>query len=407
MKFFRTRADTQENTENSKTTEEEGILRSFLNNDENLSFEEAMKIPTFSACVNLISNTVSMIPFKIYEKKDGDVVEIENDRRVRLLNVDTGDTLDSVQFKRTMVHDYFGGKGAYAYINKNGLEVESIHYVDEREISFQYNTDPIFKDYDIIVNGTHHKPYEFIKVLRNTKNGRMGVSVVAENIKILSVAYASLNYEKNLVETGGNKKGFVKSAKKLTDEALKTLKAAWRKLYQNNTENVIVLNDGLDFKESSNTSVEMQLNENKKTNSDEICKIFNMPPEMLNGKATQDVVTNYIQYCVMPVLDAMKNALNKDLLLEKEKESYFYAPDVSELTKGDIEKRYKAYETAVKNSWMQPDEVRERENLKPYGLGFIKMGLQDVLYNPDTKEFYVPNMNSKGQFGKGGEDNAN
>ena len=59
-------------------------------------------------------------------------------------------------------------------------------------------------------------------------------------------------------------------------------------MYSDSSENVIVLNDGLTFKESSNTSVELQLNENKKTNADEICKMFHVPPSIISGKATEE-----------------------------------------------------------------------------------------------------------------------
>ena len=251
-----------------------------------------------------------------------------------------------------------------------------------------------------MIQGTKYKPFEFLKVLRNTEDGRSGRSVVDENSEVLSVAYHSLKYEKNLVKTGGNKKGFVKSAKKLAEPAIKALKAAWRRLYQNNTENVVILNEGLEFQEASNTSVEMQLNENKKTNSDEICKLFNMPPAMINGGATEQDKTNFVQYCLNPILKEFECALNRDLLLESEKGSFYFAADTSELTKGDIEKRFRAYETASKNGFMQIDEIRLRENLPPLGLDFVRLGLQDVLYDPETKQFYMPNMNKTGGLGQ-------
>lgn len=44
---------------------------------------------------------------------------------------------------------------------------------------------------------------------------------------------------------------------------------------------------------------------------------------------------------------------------------------------------------------MQIDEVRRRENLPALGLDFIKMGLQDVLYNPKSGEIFIPNMGIK------------
>ena len=398
MWSFRLRADPEPEKKEAESNED-ALLRASLS-DDYMTRDQAMNVPAFAACVNKIAETVSTIPIRLYRLVDGKLEAVEDDARVRLLNDDTGDTLDGVQFKRALVRDYLTGKGGYAFINRTGNQIRSLHYVRESEVSFLFTSDPIFKDYDIMIQGTKYKPFEFLKVLRNTEDGRSGRSVVDENSEVLSVAYHSLEYEKNLVKTGGNKKGFVKSAKKLAEPAIKALKAAWRRLYQNNTENVVILNDGLEFQEASNTSVEMQLNENKKTNSDEICKLFNMPPAMINGGATEQDKTNFVQYCLNPILKEIECALNRDLLLESEKGSFYFAADTSELTKGDIEKRFRAYETACKNGFMQIDEIRLRENMPPLGLDFVRLGLQDVLYDPVTKQFYMPNMNKTGGLGQ-------
>lgn len=402
MGFFRRRAE-EHTVEQEQDTKEEQILIAHLGADDDLDFKMAMKIPAFSSCISKISNTVSVVPIKLYKRIDENKVEeVKDDIRVKLINSDTGDTLDALQFKKALVEDYFG-KGGYAYIKKQGNRVESIHYVDNKEISFRFNEDPIFKEYRILVRGKEHEPYHFLKILRNTKNGREGKSIVDENKDVLLVAYYSLKFEKNLVKSGGNKKGFIKSPKKLTDAAMKALKNAWRKLYSNSSENVVILNDGLDFKESANTSVEMQLNENKRTNSDEICKIFNMPPSMINGGATELDKVDFIQSCINPVLEALEKALDRDLLLEKEKDSYFFKADTSELTKGDIKTRYEAYAIASKAGFMQIDEIRYKENQPALGLEFIKLGLQDVLYFPKTGEIYVPNMNAREDIRKKGK----
>ena len=394
---FRMRADPEpEKTEIGAG--EDALLRSILAAD-CMTRDQAMNVPAFAACVNKIAETISTIPIRLYKLVDGKLEEVKDDERPRCLNDDTGDTLDGVQFKRALTRDYLTGKGGYAFINRTGTRIKSLHYVKESEISFMFTSDPIFKDYDIMVQGTRYKPFEFLKVLRNTEDGRSGKSVVDENSEVLSVAYHSLKYEKGLVKTGGNKKGFIKSPKKLAQAAIDALKNAWRNLYQNNTENVVILNEVLDFQEASNTSVEMQLNENKKTNSDEICKLFNMPPAMINGGATEQDKINFVQYCLNPILKELECALNRDLLLELEKGSYYFAADTSELTKGDIEKRFRAYETASKNGFMQIDEIRLKENLPPLGLDFVRLGLQDVLYDPETKQFYMPNMNQTGGLG--------
>ena len=69
-------------------------------------------------------------------------------------------------------------------------------------------------------------------------------------------------YQLGMVSTGGNKRGFLKATRKLTQEEIDALKRAWRNLYANNSENVVVLNNGIEFQEASNSAVETQHNNN-------------------------------------------------------------------------------------------------------------------------------------------------
>lgn len=359
------------------------VLLRAIRPQKEISVDEALSIPAFGSCVDQISDKVAALPIKLYKSENGKVEEVE-DHRVTLLNDETGDTLDGFQFKKALTSDYLVNGAGYTYIKRKRNTVQSLHYVESRYVTIQKSTDPIFKAYDIWVNGMKYRDFDFFKIARKTTDGATGVGIVAEHNKLLSVVYNTLDFEDTLVSTGGNKKGFLKSLGRLSDNAIASLKEAWAKLYQNNSENIVVLNQGIEFQEASSTSVEMQLNENKKTNAEEVYRIFKMP----DGKITEDT----IESAVLPVLAAIQTALNKDLLLPSEKKAGFYfAFDVKELMKGDIEKRFKAYEIAIKNGFMQIDEVRYQEDLPALKLGFIKLGLQDVLYNVETGEIYTPN----------------
>lgn len=363
------------------------LLSAILSQD-SISSEQTLNIPAVARCVNLISETVSMIPIKLYREDitDGKRKTVEiSDSRCDLLNEDTKDTLDGAQFKKALVRDYLLNGNAYAYINKQRNSVKSLHYVDSKNVTINQNFDPIFKDYNVLVQGQTYKPFEFLKILRTTKDGARGSGVIEENGELLKVAYTTLKFEQNLVSTGGNKKGFINAKNRLTKEAIDALKAAWYKFYSNNDENVIILNEGLTFQEASNTSVEMQLNESKKSMSDSILEIFGVPTDW-NWET-------FIKTAIMPILATFECALNRDLLLEKEKKSFYFAFDTKEIIKGDIKTRFEAYKTALESNLMQIDEVRYLENLEPLGLNFIKLGLQDVLFNPVTKEVYTPNTN--------------
>ena len=381
------------------------LLKSILS-ENTIGKAEALNIPAVARCVNLISDTVSMIPIKLYKEKmvngKRKTVEIE-DSRCDLFNLDTKDTLDGVQFKKALVRDYLLDGNAYAYINKRRNLVKSLHYVDCDHVLINQNFDPIFKDYNIMVYGKTYKPYEFLKILRATRDGARGIGIIEENQELLKAAYLTLKFEQSLVSTGGSKKGFIKAEKKITKEAMDSLKRAWRELYCNTENNVIVLNDNLDFKEASSTSTEMQLNENKTSLNNSILDIFNIPVNF-NWET-------FIKTAIMPILTTIECALNRDLLLEKEKWGrqpsarmgtpceqsergvFYFAFDTKEITKGDIKTRFEAYKTALDANLMQIDECRYMEDLEPLGLNFIKLGLQDVLFNPVTKEVYTPNTN--------------
>ena len=385
----------------------DSVLLSALIGQASATKYAALNIPSLNGCLEYIGNAVSMLPIKLYKETDGVVEEIKEDKRVKLLNADTGDTLDAAQFWKALIRDYFLGKGGYAYINKQRNQIISIHYVREEEISVLKNTDPIFKDYDILVNGKSYKPFDFLKILRNTDDGCQGKSILSEAPLIVSVGYNTLKFEDNLVAKGGNKKGFLKATKGLAKEAFDALKEAWKSLYSNNEENVVILNNGMEFQEASNTSVEMQLNENKETNANEFCKILSVPGNIIKGTATKEEYANGFKTAVMPLLRIIESALNRDFLLEKEKGSFYWAFDTKEMLKGDMKARYEAYKIALEANFLQIDEVRYMEDKPALGLNWIKLGLDTVLYNPETKEVYTPNTNQTQNIEKGGVESEN
>lgn len=398
-----------------RSEEEETIyhLRDFVAgigvDDRVITREEALNIPALSSCIELISNTIAILPVKLYKKTEDAKEEID-DYRIKLINENTNDTLDGFQFKKAIVRDYLlDGKG-YSYINRERNKVKSLNYIPNNYISVVKNSDIVFKDYKIYVQGKTYNDYEFLKITRNSEDGITGTGVLQEFNETLKIVYSYIMYELILLKTNGNKKGFLKSSQRLSKEAIEQLKNSWKELYSKDNQ-MMILNNGLDFQEISSTSVEMDLNNNKKTNDDRIYNMFNVPRGLLDGNVNLNdtLYNNFIKLSILPILKAIETSLNKDLLLESEKGSFYFAFDTKELLKGDIERRFKAYEIAVKNGIMQIDEIRYIENMKPLDFNFVKLGLQDVLYDPDTGEIYTPNSGTSYKLGenlintKGGE----
>lgn len=379
------RADTAQNAENTILT--------FFGITGELTREAALSIPTVSACISKISETISRLPVRLYVKEEEQVREIYDDPRIKLLNGSTGDTLSTVDMWKAAVEDYYLGRGAWIYVNTSGLRTESLHYVDSRNVSIVSNTDPIFKAFRVQVGGQSYYDFQFLKLLRRTRDGYTNIPLQEEAAQILSAAWNALKLENMMNSSGGCKPGFLKSKNKLSDQAIAAIKEGYSRIYDNKEKHnkVVVLNEGIDFEAISSTAAELQMNENKKTNSIEICKLFGFPHTVIDGGASDDDNKKFIS-AVIALLNQIETELDNVLLLESEKEQgYYWAFDTKELTRGSMKERYDAYEIAVRNNILQIDEIRREEDYEPLGFNFVKLGLQDVLLNPQTMDVFTPN----------------
>lgn len=361
--------------------------------NEGLTEKQAMSIPAFASCVDFISSAVAGLPIKLYEKQDDMIHEIRTDDRLVLLNKENDDIMNCHQMKKAFVSDYLKNGNGYIYIDKVRNEPKSLKYVKSGNVQvFIDETNPVNRKVKISVMGRSFNSWEFLTIARNTTNGLSGYGLIADS-NVLKTAYALNEFQNKLVHTGGAKKGFIQAQRRLEQKALDELKRQWDILYNNIDSNVMVLNDGLQFKEASSTSVEMQLQSMKQKLDDDICRMFPLNMNLFNGKATDEDYLNAIKIGVIPVINEFENALNRSLLLENEKETKFFEIDTTELLKGDTLKRYQAYQVALNSGFLTIDEVRRKETEEPFGLEYIKLGLGDVYFNPENKEFFVPNTN--------------
>lgn len=369
-----------------KKTEASTLLSNYLRGDvDTMTVDIALQVPAVARCVDMIAGAVAQLPVKLYKRVSDGVEEIKEDKRLTLLNIATGDTMTADNMHRMWVRDYLLTGSAYAYIDGERRLV----YVPSTAVTvLRKDYDHLDKRFTYRIDGKEIFPYQMLKMLRNSNGYGKGVGIISESPLIINTMFQLLKFQKNQVLKGGNKKGFFKSISPLKKEVADNIKQNWMGLNSNDgrTESVMLLNGDIDFKEMSCTSVEMQLNENVKTNDSEIMALFGT----LDGILSPDTVKN----AVLPVLNAFEAAFDSDLLTEKEKGTYYFAFDTRELTRGDVQSRYSAYAVALQNNFMQLDEVRAAEDLPPLGFNYIKLGLNDVLLNPVTKEVYTPNTNA-------------
>ena len=118
MGFWRRLFGIENRAEAVQTEKTDTLLEAIFGGTSEITRETALQIPTISGGVDLIGNIIAGTPIKLFREVDGKAEEIKDDPRVRILNDETGDTLNANEFWRAITRDYFLGKGGYAYIEK-------------------------------------------------------------------------------------------------------------------------------------------------------------------------------------------------------------------------------------------------------------------------------------------------
>lgn len=379
--------------------------------DDNVTEQIALQIPAIASSVDWIASRIKSLPIKLYEERDGKTEEITDDYRLKLLNDENDyDTMTAAEMKEAMVRDYLLCGRAYAFIDWDLNRVRALHYVRAGDVSYNLPLDPIYRSASYYIGGKEYRPYQLLRLLRHTRDGVSGKSILSESPTLISVAYRTLLFERKLVASGGCRKAYIKAEKPLAKPALEDLKEGWRKLWTLDGDAAITLNAGVDVKEAASSPTELQLNENKITNSGQIYEALGLSSEIIRGTATDEQIAHAVESVIIPIVSDFQAVLNRNLLLESEKKRLYFAFDLKELLRGDIVKRYQAYKVALESNFMQLDEVRYAEDLPPLGFNYLRLGLNDVLFDAKTKTIYTPNMNAFAKLGgktkfEGGEEN--
>jgi phage portal protein, HK97 family len=367
--------------------------------------QQALSVPAVASALFLISGIIAGIPVRMYKREGNTIAEILDDERIKLLNIETNSILGAYETKQAMINDLIMEGACYCYIGKNGNSAESLQYLPKHRVSLLDNGKLIDRQIYYLVDGNYYDNFNIMSAVRNCSDGVHGRGLLDDNTMHISSMYNALVYENGVISKGV-RKGFLKSEGRLTVKALEALKKAWRYMTSKlGTSDVIVLNKGITFESADSTAVENQLNESKQTNADLIYKIFGFTDKTFIDEKAFNI---FVKTTIMPIVNCFIEAINRSLLLETEKGSYYFSLDMNDLLKADMLTRFNAYKTALESNWINVDEIRKREDLSPMGIDFVSMNLANVFYYPKTKKVYTPNTGAFGDLTtlkaeKGGE----
>lgn len=379
----------------------------FYDQNTRVTRQQALSVPAVASALFLISGIIAGIPVKLYRREGKQIVEVSDDPRIKLLNVETNAVLGAFETKQSMLNDLIMEGSCYCYIGKKGNKAESLQYVPNYRVAVIDNGRLINRQVFYLIDGQRYDEFNLVRAVRNSTDGVRGRGLLDDNNMQISSMYNALVYENGVISKGV-RKGFLKSEGRLTVKALEALKRAWRYITSKRGQNgVIVLNKGITFESADSTAVENQLNESKQTNADLVYKLFGFTADTFTNEKAFNI---FIKTTVMPIVNCFTESINRALLLENEKGTYYFSLDMNDLQKADMLTRFNAYKTALDSNWISADEIRQREDLSPIGIDFVNMNLANVFYYPKDKKVYTPNTGILRDLNdlkpqKGGENN--
>lgn len=349
--------------------------------------ENSLSLSAVWRCVNILSNTVGILPVHLYQKKDGGREQVHGHPAYNVLRRPNSYSTASALKKHLMVSCLLWGNG-YALINRDKLH---------RPISLKFlhptQVEPMKSDNDNLFyrlwDGRVVENTEIIHIKGLSTDGIKGKSPIAVHRQSLQLAMYAEEYGSKFFSQGGNMSGVFKHPATLKDDAYKRLKEGLisQTVGIQNAHVPMLLEGGLSYERISIPPEDAQYIESRKFQKTEIATIFGVPPHMVGDldRSTNNNIEHqgmeFVAYSLMSYLVDMEEEFNIKLLRVDEFDNFAFKFQDKALMRGDAKTRSEYYANMNRIGAMTANEIRAAEEMNAYDGGelfFTQLNMQTI-----------------------------
>ncbi len=351
--------------------------------------EKALGQTAIWRALDLLCSVIAGLPLEVFERKaDGDNLKAISNPLYFLLHDQPHELYTSYDFRRALILNLVNpanGGNSFAKIERDrnarvlGLRilppgmVETYLDPEEHKIYYRITDEPgpvagLWRSSDLL----------HIKGL--SENGVAGYNNSIIFKDALGNIIAQQEFIKNHFENGAHIDGVLErplEAPVLSDNAVDHLGNVFADKYGGiqNSGRVPVLQEGTKFIKISATPTESAQPENRRMNISEVARMIGVPEHLLSSleRATfnniEHLTQQWVKFGLSPLCKQIEQEMNRKLLRESERGTFFIRHNLEGLLRGDVETRTKYYESALKYGWLSRDEVRHLENFNKIPTG--------------------------------------
>lgn len=342
----------------------------------------AMQTTAVYSCVRILSEALASLPIHLYRYKENGKERVYTHPLYRLLHDEPNSEMTSFVFRETLMSHLLIWGNAYAQVIRDGagrvialypLLPNKIEVGRDKngEIFYTYSRtsdeNPNFKDYGNVIL----RKQDVLHIPGLGFDGLVGYSPIAMAKNAVGMTLACEEYGASFFANGANPGGVLEHPGVLKDP--KKVRDSWNEVYRgtNNAHKVAVLEEGMKYQQIGIPPEEAQFLETRKFQINEIARLYRIPPHMV-GDLEKSSFSNieqqsleFVKYTLGPWVIRWEQALQKTLLLPKEKSEYFIKLNVDGLLRGDYQSRMNGYAIGRQNGWLSSNDIRLMEDMNP------------------------------------------
>lgn len=344
------------------------------------SQQNALQLSTVFRCINIISESIAVLPLGVYTKNG-----VRVDHNIDYVFRDTENKLTKFEMIKQMVQSVLIKGNGFIHITRNSDgTVKKLRWLESCDVNIFYSkeSNTLYYTVPVLFNNKKIEPVNMIHLKMFTHDGVNGVSILNIGSKALRLGTTLENNAYNFFANGCNLSGVLSVASSLTPQQIKDIHKAWDESYVNGS-GVAVLQGNMNYQSVSNSAKDNELLSSREYTVKDICRWFGINPVLLGLSGStytslEQAQTDFVLHTLLPWVEAIEQEFTKKLLLPSEQKSMEVVLDENYLLRMDKNTEANYYSTMVNNGLMSRNEIRGKLGLQPVEGG-------DELIIPYTK----------------------
>ena len=344
----------------------------------NVTSDSALQLSAVYACVRVLTDTVSTLPFQMYRQKDdGAKLQIKNHWLYRLFAKRPNDYQNPLEFREMMMGHLALRGNAFAQIvsNRKG-EVTDLHPIhpDLVTIEMLSNTNWRYKIKNLDATESILSRADIFHIKGLSPNIVVGYNPIMLARKMLATGMAAQDYGMRFFENDASPTGgWIEHPGNFKDtEARKLWRDSWQEMQGGaNKGKTAVLEFGMKYHDPvAISNADSQFIETKNSSRSEIASMWRIPPHMIgdlsrstNNNIEQQSI-DFVVHALTPWLVRWEEAIKYTFLDPDDDDLCVSFPTIS-LLRGDMVARSTYINTCVMNGTMTRNEARLMKGRDP------------------------------------------